>query len=91
MTAVFVVDPSAELGAQIRRFAAKFSLTDGEARVLKEIIGGNGLPAAAAKLKITHATARSHAKRIFEKTGTGRQAELVRRFFESSVPHAVSS
>jgi DNA-binding CsgD family transcriptional regulator len=84
--AIFVTDPLAELGAQIRQFASKFGLTPGEARILKEIIGGNGLPAAAAKLKITHATARSHASRILEKTGTKRQAELICRFFECSMP-----
>jgi DNA-binding CsgD family transcriptional regulator len=63
----------------------RFGLTPGETRVLGEIIGGNGLPAAAARLKITQATARTHAYRIFEKTGTNRQAELIRRFFETSL------
>jgi DNA-binding CsgD family transcriptional regulator len=90
--AIFVVDPLAEFGAQIRRFASKFGLTPGETRVLKEILGGNGLPAAAARLKITPATARTHAYRILGKTETSRQAELIRRFFESSVPaHAVAN
>ncbi len=84
--AVFVVDPLAELGAQIRHFATRFGLTPGETRVLEEIIGGNGLPAAAARLKISHTTARSHTYHIFEKTGTSRQSELIRRFFETSLP-----
>jgi DNA-binding CsgD family transcriptional regulator len=89
--AIFVVDPLAELGAQIHRFASKFGLTPGEPRILKEFNGGNGLPAAAARLKVTPATARTHTYRIFEKTGTSRQAELIRRFFESSVPaHTVA-
>jgi hypothetical protein len=35
-------------------------------------------------LKITEDTARTHAKRIFSKTGTNRQTELIRRFFETS-------
>ena len=84
--AVFVVDPPAGLGAQIERFAAKFGLTIAETRVLAEIIGGNGLLAAATKLKITEATARSHANRILAKTGTTRQTELIRRFFETALP-----
>ena len=79
-----VVDPAAGLGAQIERLAAKFGLTIAETRVLGEIIGGNGLLAAAAKLKITEATARSHANRILAKTGTTRQTELIRRFFGRS-------
>ncbi|MGH6851944.1 MAG: helix-turn-helix transcriptional regulator, partial [Methylocella sp.] len=56
--AVFVIDPAAGLSAQFERFAARFALTLAETRVLTEIVGGNGLLAAAAKLKITEATAR---------------------------------
>jgi DNA-binding CsgD family transcriptional regulator len=84
--AVFVVDPSADFGAQIRRFGARFGLTPAETRVLGEIIGGNGLPAAAARLKISGATARTHAYRILEKTATNLQTELIRRFFETALP-----
>ncbi|MGQ0443956.1 MAG: helix-turn-helix transcriptional regulator [Beijerinckiaceae bacterium] len=84
--AVFVVDPSADFGGQIRRFGARFGLTPAEIRVLEEIIGGNGLPAAAARLKISETTARTHTYRILEKTGTSRQTELIRRFFETALP-----
>jgi DNA-binding CsgD family transcriptional regulator len=83
--AVFVVDPSAGFAAQIQRFAARFGLTSAETRVLAEIIAGNGLLAAAAQLKITEATVRTHAKHILSKTGTNRQTELIRRFFETSL------
>jgi DNA-binding CsgD family transcriptional regulator len=89
--AVFVVDPAAGLGAQIQHFAARFGLTLAETRVLGEIIGGNGLLAAAAKLKITEGTARSHTNRILAKTGTTRQTELIRRFFETALPGAPSA
>jgi DNA-binding CsgD family transcriptional regulator/PAS domain-containing protein len=84
--AVFIVDPAADLGAQIQRFGARFGLAPAETRVLGEIIVGNGLPAAAARLKITELTARTHAKHIFDKTGTSRQTELIRRFFETALP-----
>jgi DNA-binding CsgD family transcriptional regulator len=83
---VFVVDPAAGLGAHIQRFAARFGLTITETRVLAEIIGGEGLLATAARLKITEATARTHAHRILVKTGTTRQTELIRRFFETILP-----
>jgi DNA-binding CsgD family transcriptional regulator len=89
--AVFVVDPAAGLGAQIECFAARFGLTIAETRVLGEIIGGNGLLAAATKLKITEATARSHANHILAKTGTSRQTELIRRFFETALPGVAAS
>ena len=49
-------------------------------------LGGNGLLAAAARLKITEATARTHAKHVLAKTETNRQTELIRRFFETSLP-----
>ncbi|MGH6844196.1 MAG: helix-turn-helix transcriptional regulator [Methylocella sp.] len=88
---VFVVDPAAGLSAQIQRFAARFGLTIAETRVLGEIIGGNGLLAAATKLNITEATARWHAKHILAKTGTERQTELIRRFFETSLPRSAAS
>ncbi|MGH6845441.1 MAG: helix-turn-helix transcriptional regulator, partial [Methylocella sp.] len=84
--AVFVVDPTAGLDVQIQRFSARFGLTPAETRVLAEIIAGNGLPAAAARLKISSGTVRIHAYRIFEKTGTNRQTELIRRFFETALP-----
>ena len=74
-----------ELCARIRNFSARFGLTAGETRVLKEIIGGSGLSTAAARLRISLATIRTHTYRIFEKTGTGRQAELIRRFFETGL------
>jgi DNA-binding CsgD family transcriptional regulator len=84
--AVFIVDPTAGLGTQIQHFAARFGLTAGETRVLAEIVAGNGLVAAATILKITTETARTHAKHILAKTGTARQTELIRRFFETALP-----
>jgi DNA-binding CsgD family transcriptional regulator len=75
----------------LARFAAKFGLTLAEARLLGEIIGGSGLLTAAAKLNITEATARSHANRILAKTGTTRQTELIRRFFETALPGVAAS
>jgi DNA-binding CsgD family transcriptional regulator len=84
--AVFVVDPYADLGAQVRRFAAQFGLTATETNVFAEVIDGKGLLSGAARLKISEATARWHAKHILAKTGTERQTELIRRFFEASFP-----
>ena len=77
-----------KIAARIDRFAAQFGLTHAEKRVFGEIVGGKGLAAAATKLKITEMTARSHANRIFAKTGTTRQTELIRRFFEAALPGA---
>ncbi len=46
---------------------------------------GGGLKAAAAARGIAHSTARSYLKSIFEKTGTHRQAELVRLAIELQI------
>lgn len=87
--AVFIADPASNSGAQIRRFAERFGLTPGETRVLTEILAGSGLSAAAMALKITRATVRTHAQHIFEKTGTERQTELIRLFFETAIVPAM--
>ncbi|MDQ6866987.1 MAG: hypothetical protein M3178_00705 [Pseudomonadota bacterium] len=83
--ALFVIDPAANLDATAQRFAVQFGLTGAEKRILVELVRGNGLLSAAAQLKITEATARTHAKRILAKTGTCRQTELIRRFFETTL------
>jgi DNA-binding CsgD family transcriptional regulator len=54
-----------------------FSLTPAEARLALHLVAGETLRSAAVKLSITYETARSQLKRIFNKTGTCRQAELV--------------
>jgi DNA-binding CsgD family transcriptional regulator len=54
-----------------------FDLTPGEARLATLIAAGDAPAPAAAKLGITPSTARSVLKRVFQKTGVSRQAELV--------------
>jgi len=55
-----------------------FDLTPAEARLTRRLVEGQTLAAAAAGLSIMEATARVHLRRVFAKTGVGRQAELVR-------------
>jgi DNA-binding CsgD family transcriptional regulator len=83
--ALFVIDPAANLDATVQRFAVQFGLTGAETRILVELVRGNGLLSAATQLKVTEATARTHTKRILAKTGTCRQTELIRRFFETTL------
>ena len=75
---VLLIDPvDARLPdpALLRR---QFDLTPAEALLAGEILRGDGLSACAARLGIKPSTARTHLRRVFEKTGTHRQAELVR-------------
>ena len=55
----------------------RYGLTGAEARVAVEMASGDGREAAAARLGISVSTARTHLSRIYEKTETTRQAELV--------------
>ncbi|MFN3815140.1 helix-turn-helix transcriptional regulator [Brevundimonas sp.] len=56
--------------------AALFGLTAAEQRVCDGIGRGETVVATAAALGVGESTVRTHLLRVFEKTGTGRQAEL---------------
>ncbi|WFU77966.1 LuxR C-terminal-related transcriptional regulator [Bradyrhizobium sp. CIAT3101] len=58
--------------------AAVFRLTPSEMRVLMAIVELGGVPDIAAKLGIAETTVKTHLGRLFEKTGAGRQADLVK-------------
>ena len=69
-------------GRCLRAFADHFGLTSAEEAVAEELIKGDGVNAVAARLGLSPATVRTHLIRIFQKTGTGRQAALVRFILE---------
>jgi DNA-binding CsgD family transcriptional regulator len=58
--------------------AKTFKLTPSELRVLLGIVEVGGVPETASALGIAESTVRTHLVRLFAKTGTGRQAELVK-------------
>jgi DNA-binding CsgD family transcriptional regulator len=62
---------------------ARYGLTAAEAALAVEVCAGDGLQAAANRRGVSLATARTHLARIFQKTGVGRQAELVRLLMQS--------
>jgi DNA-binding CsgD family transcriptional regulator len=59
-----------------------FDLTPAEAEVAVQVLRGHGLQYVADELRVTLSTVRVHLQRVFEKTGTHRQAELVRLLTE---------
>jgi DNA-binding CsgD family transcriptional regulator len=81
-----IIDPERYAAASLSAFSELHGLTGAEARVLRAVIGGEGLVATAARLGVAEATARTHMKRIFEKTGTRRQTELLSVFFKATSP-----
>jgi DNA-binding CsgD family transcriptional regulator len=69
----------------------RFDLTSTEATFAAEILRGDGRKAAALRCGISEATAKTHLKNIFEKTGTHRQAELVRLLLGASDARAIET
>jgi DNA-binding CsgD family transcriptional regulator len=76
--AVFVrkAAPDALLPPEV--IAKTFKLTPGELRVLLAIVEVGGVPEAAEVLGVAETTARWHLQHLFEKTGTHRQADLIK-------------
>ncbi len=75
---ILIDQPSSTRETRRRQLRERFRLTPAEAEFALEIARGEGRQAAAARLGITVATARSHLTSIFGKTGVRRQAALVR-------------
>ena len=71
-------DPNQDQDFDETSLREAYDLTPAEIRVAAEITSGKRIEELADALKITPSTARTHLKRIFDKTGTGRQSELVR-------------
>jgi DNA-binding CsgD family transcriptional regulator len=84
--AIFIMDPERYAVPWLDAFSALYGLTAAEMRVLDQIVDGKGLVAAARTLRVTEATARTHLQRIFDKTGTKRQTELLCRYFKGMPP-----
>ena len=58
--------------------ARAFGLTPGELRVLLTIVEAGGVAETAEALGVAETTVKTHLHRVFAKTGTARQAHLVR-------------
>jgi DNA-binding CsgD family transcriptional regulator len=75
---VFIENAKANALPSQEQIALMFDLTPAQAALARELVHGDGIPAAATRLGISRSTARTHLLRLFQKTGTNRQAELVR-------------
>jgi DNA-binding CsgD family transcriptional regulator len=81
---VTVSDPDMDRQRRKIILRSRFGLTDAESGVAAEILKGDGRLAAARRLGISDTTAKTHLSNIFEKTGTRRQAELVRLMLDTA-------
>jgi DNA-binding CsgD family transcriptional regulator/PAS domain-containing protein len=78
VAALFVHKAALDRPSPPEAIAKTFKLTPSELRVLLGIVEVGGAPETAAALGIGEATVRTHLLRLYAKTGTGRQAELVK-------------
>ena len=84
--AVFMQNPVAAPLLPGEAFARLHKLTGGELRVLLALAQGLGAKEAADMLGIGEPTVRTHLQRIFAKTDTSRQADLLRLLHDSTPP-----
>ena len=76
--ALFIRKVTTEAPSAPEIIARAYNLTPTELRVLLAIIEVGGVPEVAVALGIAESTVRTHLGNLFVKTGTGRQADLVK-------------
>jgi DNA-binding CsgD family transcriptional regulator len=74
----FVTDPDAQARLDVTLLQQLYNVTPAEARLAERLCAGDTLAGAAARCGITEATAKTQLARLFDKTNTARQAELLR-------------
>jgi DNA-binding CsgD family transcriptional regulator len=78
VAAVFVHKASIEIPSAMETMSKLYKLTPSELRVLAALSEVGGVPAVAEVVGISQATVKTHLQGLFAKTGTNRQAELVK-------------
>jgi DNA-binding CsgD family transcriptional regulator len=76
--ALFVRKAGLDLPSPPEAVAGRFNLTSAEVRVLFAIVQIGGVPEVAPVLGVSEQTVKSHLHHIYAKTGTKRQADLVK-------------
>jgi DNA-binding CsgD family transcriptional regulator len=75
---IFLCNPARPLNATEHLLRDLYQFTAAEARLVLELVNGRSMEEASERLNITANTARSHLKKIFSKTQTNKQGEIVR-------------
>lgn len=76
--ALFIRAATLYLPHPLETIAGLYKLTASELRVLMMIVEVGGVPQVAPVLGVSEKTVKTHLKHVFEKTGTRRQADLVK-------------
>jgi DNA-binding CsgD family transcriptional regulator/PAS domain-containing protein len=82
---VFINDPEQNVGTAEEVIRRLYGLTPAEARLATVLTQGKSVTQASEELEVTRNTARTHLKRIFQKTGAQRQSDLVKLLLNSPV------
>ena len=75
---VWIIDPANRQSIPLSQIMDAYGLTQAEARVALAASSGNTVGETAHVLKLSPNTIKTHLRRVFAKTATGRQAELAR-------------
>ena len=86
VAAVFVCRATLETPSSADVIRRAYQLTPTELRVLLAIVNIGGIPEVATALGVAGTTIKTHVGRLFEKTGAGRQADLVKLVAGFSTP-----
>ena len=78
LVAMFLANPDGRSHVPSEMLQQLFGIARSEAELVSHLVDGTSLADAAGAMRITINTARTYLKRIFSKTGTSRQAELIR-------------
>src|SRR5712664_2030909 len=77
-SALFICKVATQIRSPPEIIARAYNLTPTELRVLMAIVEVGGVPEVAVALGVAESTVKTHLGRLFVKTGTGRQADLVK-------------
>ena len=82
---VLIIDPEHEPAPAAALMRRLYGLTNTEAQVALRMLGGANLKQISDELSVSLPTVRTHLQHVFDKTGTHRQAELVRHLLTLTV------
>jgi DNA-binding CsgD family transcriptional regulator len=88
---ILIIDHGADALLPTVELRDLYNLTPAEAEVALLVLRGHGLQLVAHELRVSLSTVRVHLQRVFEKTGTHRQAELVRLLIELGASSVTAS
>jgi DNA-binding CsgD family transcriptional regulator len=86
VAAIFIAPVGGPAVLPMQAWISAFGLTVAEVRVLERLIEGRTIVQVAAELDTAISTARTHLARLMQKTGSSRQADLVRTAMQLMSP-----